>query len=241
MLSGSWQRYRSGGRAPPFSPTRCAGSRGSFLHITGDYRGTGLAREYVYTCAREALPIERIRQVLFYNKRSARGIDQKTSRLHSRESCSIDDSPRLRQKRAVQAHHICGSQQLVQFAPFKAGPRRSIFPCFVAGNHAHPHGGRNLSDPPADTPEPHNSHGFAFHFDERSLPEAEICAPRPFTCASCFAVQCDVMTKFEQECEHQLRYRGSAVGGDIGDRDATRPGGLEVDLIVTGEHHADVA
>jgi hypothetical protein len=165
----------------------------------------GFAREYIDTGARKTFLIERIRQVLLYNKRSARGVDQKACRLHPRQGGSIDDSPRLRQKRTVQAHHICGSHQLVRFAPFKAGPSSgSIFSRFVAGYHPHPHDGRNLSDPPADTPEPDDSDGLVFQLDQRSFPKAEIPAPRPFTRATCLAVQRHVMTKFEQECEHQL-------------------------------------
>ena len=44
----------------------------------------GFAREYIYTRARKTILIERIRQVLFYNKRPALGVDQKARRLHPR-------------------------------------------------------------------------------------------------------------------------------------------------------------
>jgi len=93
-----------------------------FLARKSGLSGDGGSLASTSTAAPARRPLLSFSQVLLYNQRATRRVDEKRARFHQGQGPRVDNSLGLREQRAMQTYDIRPRQQFIDFTPSKVGP-----------------------------------------------------------------------------------------------------------------------
>ena len=137
-------------------------------------------------------------------------------------------------QRAVERDKVRFCEQLIHRGPSKTPLYLCIFGMRCAGEHAHAEGRGKFRHPLADSAEADDAERFPRKLCQIGPPKAKVRAICPFPCMDGPIMGGYAVAERQDKREYELRYRISAVGRNIGYRDAALLGIAAVDHIVAG-------
>ena len=144
---------------------------------------------------------KRRREIRLDDELPAPVVDEDDAVLHLRNVRRVDDALRLRRERAVEKDKVRFAQQRIEQHIFRERPPLRALRAAV-GEHADVHRAQDACDGLTDAPKSDDARRLAADLDQRTLPIAEVDAPRPVPRMHGAIMKSDLRARLEEK-----RYR----------------------------------
>ena len=176
-----------------------------------------LGRHHIERSIRDLAARERCRKIRLDDDLPAPVVDEDDTVLHLRDTVRIDECLRLRRKRAVEKDKVRFAQQRIERHIFRERPPLRALRAAV-GEHADVHRAQDACDRLTDAPKSNDACRLAADLDQRTLPIAEVDAPRPLPRMHGAIMKADLRARLEEECYRILCDIVRTIDGHVHDR-----------------------